>query len=535
MASTVKQKSTLLRLATWSLVVVAIVMAAWLVYELYEYLPTLVDRTRGYRLIGLVVTNLVFTAMLVVIGLLFLWVRMARSLPDLQGWHIQKPELEFCASDVTDGYSFDDYLEQEDRVFKELDALVAGSWARQSPVAFNRYDTDSVCNPETVVDRNWNRSYVFPASNPLGGVLLIHGLSDSPYSLRALGQRLHAEGYTVIWLRVPGHGTSPSALANVSWEDWTAAVKIAMCGLRDRIPTDSPIYLGGYSNGGGLSVYYALSSIEDGSLPRASGIVLFSPMIGINPLAKITRLYHTVALVSRNQKAQWSNISAEIDPFKYSSWPMNASVQAWSVTQAVEKKLARLEKSDRMHEMPPVLAMQSVVDSTVVVPKLITVLFNRLPTDSSELFLFDINRLELLGNLFNRSFEQQVFPKLERKDLPFRLTVLRNSEPSSRCVKVETRDGQSWIEQATELSWPNQVVSLSHIAVPIPPEDSIYGTQAATADGGLSLGSLSMRAEPSALMISDSLFVRCRHNPFYQFMEDRVVAWLTTTVESECV
>ena len=120
--------------------------------------------------------------------------------------------------------------------------------------------------------------------------------------------------------------------------------------------------LGGYSNGGALSVLYTLSAINDATLPKPKAIVLIAPMIGINPLASITRLYHMVALVSRNQKAQWSGIDAEIDPFRYSSWPMNASVQAWLVTQSVERQLSQLQRSGRMNEMPPILAMQSVVD-----------------------------------------------------------------------------------------------------------------------------------------------------------------------------
>jgi hypothetical protein len=291
--------------------------------------------------------------------------------------------------------------------------------------------------------------------------------------------------------------------------------------------------LGGYSNGGALSVQYTLASIEDASLPKVKALVLFSPMIGISPMAKITRLYHTVAMVSRNQKAQWSNIDAEIDPFKFSSWPMNASVQAWAVTQSVERKLAALEKSGRIGQMPPVLAMQSVVDSTVVVPKLITALFDRLTSEASELVLFDINRVDWLGNLFNRSFEEKIVPKLKRTDLPYRLTVFRNVQSNSQEVAIQTRDGETWIEHRTGVSWPEDVVSLSHIAVPIPPEDRIYGTRQATADSGLSLGSLSMRAEPSALMISGSMFVRCRNNPFYKIMEDRVVEWLSKNVQPD--
>ncbi len=38
---------------------------------------------------------------------------------------------------------------------------------------------------------NWNRSFVLPTGEPAAGVLHLHGLSDSPYSMRALGEGLH--------------------------------------------------------------------------------------------------------------------------------------------------------------------------------------------------------------------------------------------------------------------------------------------------------------------------------------------------------
>ena len=522
--------SMILRFAFWLLVFCSIFAIVLLVIEWNRFVQTMPDHgwnIQGVQLFILVFVNFLFTIVLVTIGLLYLWVRLAKSLPDLQGWHLQRPESEFVASDVTEDYTFDDYLKQEERVFNELNAFIVGPWTKQQPGAYSRYHQGSVCNPATIVDRNWNRSHILEATQPIGGVLLLHGLSDSAYSLRALGQRLHKEGYTVIWMRVPGHGTCPGALANVSCRDWAAAVQVAMKGLRDRLPKGCPMFLAGYSNGGALSVHYALSAIEDKTLPQPRGILLFSPMLGINPIARITRLYHAVALVSRNLKAQWSSIDAEVDPFKFSSWPMNASVQAWSMTQEVERQLAQMEKSGRMQEFPPVIAMQSIVDSTVVVPKLITALFDRLRSKSSELFLFDINRVDKLGNLFNMSFEQKIIPKLERTDLPYRLTMLKNLRTDSHQVAAHTRDGESWIEKTTDLSWPKEIISLSHIAVPIPPEDPVYGTHEATVNTGLSLGTVFVRAEPSALLISNSLFVRCRHNPFYSHMENHIVQWLS--------
>ena len=295
------------------------------------------------------------------------------------------------------------------------------------------------------------------------------------------------------------------------------------------LPAESPLVLAGYSNGGALGIHYAISAIGSASQPSPDAIVLLSPMIGINAIARITRLYHTVATVFRNRKAQWQSINAEIDPFKYSSWPMNANVQAWAMTQAVERKLARLQASGRIDQMPPVLAMQSVVDATVVVPKLITALFDRLDSATSELFLFDVNRSDRLSNLLNLSFEKSVGPKLNRTDRPYRLSVLTNAQSGSNHLSLRTRCGTAWAEEPLELSWPDGTVSLSHLAVPIPPDDPIYGA-GGDDSAGLSLGTLSMRAEPGALMISNSVFVRCRNNPFYQFMEDRIVAWLSEAV-----
>ena len=82
---------------------------------------------------------------------------------------------------------------------------------------FDRFRSGSVANPEKILDRNWNRSFVFKAEKPIGGVLLVHGLSDSPYSLRALAERLHAEGYTVVGLRGRSFGMELTSAYSPTW------------------------------------------------------------------------------------------------------------------------------------------------------------------------------------------------------------------------------------------------------------------------------------------------------------------------------
>jgi len=491
-----------------------------------------IRRARLIRWIGFAAANFVIMGVLATAAFLYGWNRFARALPELHGWHRQAPAAEFRAADARPGYTFDDYLKQETKVFQQLDALVAGPWRAEAVGEFDRFRSASVCNPEKTLERNWNRSFVFQAAKPIGGVLLVHGLSDSPYSLRALGERLHAEGYTVVGLRVPGHGTCPRALAKVTCDDWTAAMKIAVRGLRALIPPGRPLVLAGYSNGGALSIHYVTAALEDPALPAVNAVVLFSPMIGISPLARVSPVYQVVARLSGDQKAQWSAVSAEVDPFKYCSWPMNASVQAWTLTQEVERRLAAIDRAGRGGQLPPILAMQSAIDATVVVPKLITVLFDRIqPGGNSELVLFDVNHVAWLDNLVNLSFEREIRPRLQRTDLPFRLTLVVNAATNSLAVKAQTRAGDSWTEIALNAAWPKDVFSLSHIAVPIPPTDPVYGTAAATAKSRLPLGSLTMRGEHGALLISDSLLIRQRHNPFYAFMADHVVSWLAESAK----
>ena len=63
-----------------------------------------------------------------------------------------------------------------------------------------------------------------PDGAPRGGVLLLHGLTDSPYSLRSLGTVLVADGWRVVGLRLPGHGTAPSGLLRFEPDDLRAVL-----------------------------------------------------------------------------------------------------------------------------------------------------------------------------------------------------------------------------------------------------------------------------------------------------------------------
>lgn len=477
------------------------------------------------RLILAGVLSLLVVIALVVLAVFYGWSQFARSLPELDPWHVDFPASEFTADNEGEDYGFDDYLAREEKVFAELDAFITESWKGAAAGEFCRFNPESICHPNHHGSRNWNRSMVREVPRPEGGVLMIHGLSDSPYAFRGLSERLHREGYTVMLLRVPGHGTCPGALAQVEWEDWTAAVRVAARDLRKRLPEGAPMIVTGFSNGGALTVNYAVESIEDEELPVPDALVLISPMIGITPLAEITRYHDWIAGVSGDERAHWSAVNAPIDPFKYTSWPMNASVQAFRMTKRVEAGLARLAKEGRMGEFPPVLTNVSAIDATVKMSDIVNGLYGRLTERGSELVIFDVNRAAWTENLIKDDYEKALSPIFEGAERPYDVTVLSNRKTGMPPLQEFRFEGAGMTEWDSGLVWPRGLFSLAHAALPFPGDDPLYGPNP---DGELPLplGDLTLRGESGVLRISDGQMLRLRHNPFYDYMEDRIAGWL---------
>ncbi len=203
--------------------------------------------------------------------------------PDLETWHLVELDEEF--NEQTAPGSFAEYLGLEERLFAQLEAEVFADGGQSNHYRISRYHRGSLSDPGGW-DRNWNRSFVLDTPSARAGVLLLHGMSDSPYSLHHLGERLHAAGAYVIGLRLPGHGTAPSGLLDVTWQDMAAAVRLAMQHLAEKNP-GRPLYIVGYSNGAALAVHYALATTDDPASPVVSRLVLVSPAIGVSEVAAL--------------------------------------------------------------------------------------------------------------------------------------------------------------------------------------------------------------------------------------------------------
>lgn len=181
-------------------------------------------------------------------------------------------------------------------------------------------------------------------------------------------------------VRLPGHGTAPSALRRAEVEDWRAAVRIACDHLQTAIGPSGKLVLVGYSNGGALAIDYALDSISDEALRTPDRVILYSPAIGITRAAALARAHRIVSFMPWFNKLGWKGIEPESDPFKYNSFPSDAGYQTHVLTRSVRQRLELLEEQRATEDFPPVLCFMSLADATVLVEAVVDGLFNRLAT-----------------------------------------------------------------------------------------------------------------------------------------------------------
>jgi alpha-beta hydrolase superfamily lysophospholipase len=449
------------------------------------------------------------------------------SATPLAPWHTVRLEEEYRAANSDDIRSFEEYLQLEDRLFAELDSRVYAKAPAGPGDALLRYTAGSASDPQVRVP-NWNRSFELPAPAPRGGVLLLHGMSDSPYSLRALGEELNRRGYWVIGLRLPGHGTAPSGLLHVRWEDMASTVRLATARLTQQVGA-RPLHIVGYSTGATLALDFALDAIDGRAAPVPASLVLVSPAIGIHSAAAAAQWKRRAAALPGLRGLGWLNVEPEFDPYKYNSFATNAGEQVHRLTRAVSRRIADLERSNGAAALPPMLVFKSNADSTVSTDAVVQRLLGRLDPDRHELVLFDVNREAVKSILLvtdRRALDLRV---VGDGTLPFAVTLVTNENDSSPVVVARRQPPRSASVSQTEslaLAWPAGVISLSHVALPIPPDDPLYGQRPPGNQDVLFLGQMAIQGERGTLRLSSDWLLRLRHNPFYDYLDRRALAWI---------
>lgn len=124
------------------------------------------------------------------------------------------------------------------------------------------------------------------------GVLVIHGFTGSPASMRPWGQHLGDLGHSVRMPRLPGHGTTWQEMNRTRWQDWYAEVDTSLTELRS---TTDRVIVCGLSMGGCLALRLAEQRPED-----VAGLVLVNPVVGLvdKRLLAVPLLRHVVPSIA---------------------------------------------------------------------------------------------------------------------------------------------------------------------------------------------------------------------------------------------
>lgn len=439
-------------------------------------------------------------------------------MPDLAFYH-GAVGPEFRARDHRSGIEWADYLALEDELIANVREIAGERGNGRDPVS--RYNALSPMSPWSW-DRDWNRSFELEPDARRGAIVMLHGASDSPYSVKSLAERFHAAGLRVVAPRLPGNGTFPGELKTVRTEDWIAVARIAARHAARDLASDEPLYFLGYSTGAALALDYALSASADESLRQADGIIFVSPAIAVTRFATIARWDLLISRLPGFEKFAWMNVHPEYEPFKYTSFPKQAG---WIVYELAQRNAAALDRAtDTLGALPPVLGFQSIVDATVSTNAVFE-LFERLESPGSRLVAFDVNQqANGLGFLRGGLASPPAWFTAPKNGTT---TLVTNSDAASTSVVAKHYCPSQTCEPPTALAaaWPATVFSLSHVALPFPPNDPLYGADAP-------LGAVNPRGERGVLLIPEANLMRLRHNPFFDYLAQEAIGFCEVCEES---
>jgi Alpha/beta hydrolase family len=168
--------------------------------------------------------------------------------------------------------------------------------------------------------------------------LLIHDLGGTPYEMRDLGRALAEHCYLVRAILLPGHGTVPGDLLEISYREWIDATRSAVAGLAGKAER---LVLVGFGLGAPLAIQQALSH-PSASGPELTALVLLAPAVGTDmPLAE-----------QLGAEGGWARLLGDDDPVRYESMPRNAEIQR---ARLVAETLAR----DALLDIPVFMAISA--------------------------------------------------------------------------------------------------------------------------------------------------------------------------------
>ncbi|MGW1894777.1 alpha/beta hydrolase [Streptomyces sp. NPDC002004] len=238
---------------------------------------------------------------------------------------------------------------------------------------------------------------VLPGAEPYAheggeiGVLLCHGFTGSPQSLRPWAEYLAERGLTVSLPLLPGHGTRWEDMQLTGWQDWYAEVDRELRALRDRCRT---VFVCGLSLGGALALRLAAKHGDD-----IAGVVV------VNPGNKVHGLAAYALPVARHLVRTTKGIASDIakegsEEIGYDRVPLHAAHSLRQFFKLVDGELPQVTQ--------PMLLLHSPQDHVVPPADSARVLSRVSSTDVTEILLEQSYHVATLDHDADRIFEESL-------------------------------------------------------------------------------------------------------------------------------
>jgi carboxylesterase len=223
------------------------------------------------------------------------------------------------------------------------------------------------------------------------GVLLSHGFTGSPFSMRPWAEFLAREGYAVEVPRLPGHGTSWQEMNTTTYDDWYAEVSRTLDKL---VAENDQVFVAGLSMGGGLVLRLAAERPDD-----VAGVLLVNPAVGsrslkLLPVPLLKYVVPGMPTIGNDVK------KPSVDEYAYPKVPLKAlhsMLRGW-------KPLRR----DLHKVTAPILMFRSTVDHVVDSSSSKIILASVSSTDVTERMLSDSFHVATLDNDAPAIFEESL-------------------------------------------------------------------------------------------------------------------------------
>lgn len=219
------------------------------------------------------------------------------------------------------------------------------------------------------------------------GILLIHGLLASPAELRDYGHYLAQQGYTVLGIRIQGHGTSPRALRELNNQQWYASVQRGLNILKLHC---SKLFVIGFSTGAALALKLALENSDDIIAVTAVSV----PIKFVDTSFMLVPLLH-----GTNKFVQWVSTFEGVKPYiendpehpdiNYRNTPVRALYELRLLIQEIESLLPEITTPTLVcyADQDPVVAIQSA-----------EIVFEKLGAEQKQLHIIEAQQHGILMN-----------------------------------------------------------------------------------------------------------------------------------------